>query len=92
MDHQYEEFSISGQQLNILQVQPQMTNQIQHSEFLEDTFRRLIDIYEKNEGESNTGLNSIFSLFTYVENPLNFEHSIWEEKWVATMDEKIDVI
>ena len=51
--------------------------------------RNLSEIYEKEEVNSNAGLNSLFSLFCHVDDPIHFEDVVKEYKWVATMNEEI---
>ena len=38
--------------------------------------RILRDIYEHNEGENSVGLNSLFALYSHVDDPIHFEDSI----------------
>jgi len=54
--------------------------------------KSLRDIYEQNEGENSIGLNSLFALYSHVDDPIHFEYAIKDEKWVNAMDEEIDVI
>ena len=55
-------------------------------------FRNLNEIYEKDKVDNSVGLNSLFALFCHVNDPIYFEDAIKEEKWVATMEEKIEAI
>ena len=50
------------------------------------------DIYEKNEGKNSASLNSLFALYSHVDDPIHFEDAIKDEKWVNAMDEKIDAM
>lgn len=42
-------------------------------------------IYEKNEGENNAGLNSLFALYSHVDDPVHFEYAIKDKKWINAM-------
>jgi len=55
-------------------------------------FRNLSEIYEKNEAKSSIGLNSLFALFCHVDDPIYFEDFFTKEKWVALMNEEMEVI
>jgi len=55
-------------------------------------FRNLNEIYEKNEVYIGIGLNSLFSLFFHVDDPIHFEDAVKEEKFVAKMEEEIEAI
>ena len=54
--------------------------------------RSIRDIYEQNEGENSAGLNSLFALYSHVDDPIHFEDAIKDDKWVCAMDEEIDAI
>lgn len=55
-------------------------------------FRSLTDIYEQNEGENNTGLNSLFVVYSHLDDPIHFEDEIKDDKWIKAMDEEINAI
>ena len=55
-------------------------------------FKNLSEIYEQDEADSNTSLNSLFDLFFHVDDPIHFEDALKEEKWVATMEEEIEPV
>ena len=37
-------------------------------------------------------MNSLFALYSHVDDPIHFEDAIKDEKWVKEMDEEIDAI
>ena len=55
-------------------------------------FRNLGEIYEQEEVDNNVGLNSLFSLFCHVDDPIHFEYVFKEEKWIEAMNEEIGAI
>jgi len=48
-------------------------------------FRNLSDIYDE-------GMNSLFSLYCHVDDPIHFEDAIKEKKWIEAMDEEMKAI
>ena len=38
------------------------------------------------------GMNSLFSLFCHIDDPIHFEDVIKEEKWIAGKEEEIEAI
>ena len=71
-------------QIGILGVGPSSTHSTSSSDMSNPTLeilrrwriRSLREIYEKNEGENNAGLTSLFSLYTHVDDPIHFEEAI----------------
>ena len=55
-------------------------------------FINLSEVYEQEEVNNNTGLNSLFSLFCHVDDPIHFEDAVKEEKWIEAMNEGIGAI
>eukprot|EP00253_Pinus_taeda_P034655 PITA_34655 len=55
-------------------------------------FRNLSEIYEQGEVSTNTGLNSSFSLYCHVDDPVHFEDVVNEDKWIEAMNEEIGAI
>ena len=50
-------------------------------------FRNLSEIYEQGEVNDNFVLNSLFSLYCHVDDPIHFEEAVKEEKWIEAMNE-----
>eukprot|EP00253_Pinus_taeda_P022296 PITA_22296 len=48
-------------------------------------FINLSDIYDE-------GLNSLFSLYCHVDDPIHFEDAIKDKKWIEAMDEEMNAI
>jgi len=42
-------------------------------------FRNLNEIYEQDEVDNSTGLNSLFALFFHVDDPIHFEDAVKEK-------------
>eukprot|EP00253_Pinus_taeda_P012844 PITA_12844 len=55
-------------------------------------FRNLNEIYEQGEVSNNTSLNSLFALYCHVDDPVHFEDSVNENKWIEAMNEEIGAI
>ena len=53
-------------------------------------FRNLNDIYEQEV--ANEGMNSLFTLYFHVDDPIHFEEAIKDRKWIEVMDEEINAI
>ena len=54
-------------------------------------FRNLSEIDEQEENNGN-GLNSLFSLYCHVDDPIHFQDVVKEEKWIEAMNEEIGAI
>ena len=50
------------------------------------------EIYEQGELNDNVSLNSLFSLYCHVDDPIHFEDVVNEGKWIEAMDEEIGAI
>eukprot|EP00253_Pinus_taeda_P025723 PITA_25723 len=48
-------------------------------------FRNLSDIYDE-------GMNSLFSLYCHVDDPIHFEDAIKDKKWIEVMDDEMNAI
>ena len=48
-------------------------------------FINLSEIYDE-------GMNSLFSLYCHVDDPIHFEDAIKDRKWIEDMDEEINAI
>eukprot|EP00253_Pinus_taeda_P013960 PITA_13960 len=48
-------------------------------------FKNLSDIYDE-------GMNSLFTLFCHVDDPIHFEEEIKDKKWIEAMDEEMNAI
>eukprot|EP00253_Pinus_taeda_P007872 PITA_07872 len=55
-------------------------------------FRNQNEIYEQDEVDSSIGLNSLFSLFCHVDDPIHFEDAVKEGNPVVAMEEEIGAI
>ena len=55
-------------------------------------FKSIREIYQQDRDENDTGLNSLFALYSHVNDPIHFEEAIKNEKWMNVMDEEIDAI
>ena len=53
-------------------------------------FRSLNEIYEQEA--ANEGMNSLFSLYCHVDDPIHFEEAIKDKKWIDAMDEEMNAI
>ena len=53
-------------------------------------FRNLNDIYEQEA--TNEGMNSLFTLYYHIDDPIHFEEAIKEKKWIDAMDEEMNAI
>ena len=53
-------------------------------------FRNLNEIYEQEA--ANEGMNSLFSLYCHVDDPIHFEDAIKYRKWIEAMDDEINAI
>lgn len=55
-------------------------------------FRNLNEIYEQGEVSTNTSLNSLFTLYFHIDDPVHFQDVVNEDKWIEAINEEIGAI